>query len=238
MKKSSAFLLACALLNPAALLAANFGGKVRFTITTGKNTQDVDYKVKDGLARIDVQTKDATASVIMAPAKQEVTILMHEQKIYMVQSIAGKGVAANAGADPAGARFGKTAVTEKILGCDCTKYIATNKESTSEIWATEALGPFAGFGPGAGFLSLPGATGAGNGGSPSPAGHPAGTAAFAGQNFFPLRLITTNAKGQETFRLDAISIEEKSLPDSDFTPPADFKKIDMSTTMRGVIPAR
>jgi hypothetical protein len=94
MKKLSAFLLACALLIPATLSAAGFEGKVRFKITNEKTAQDMDYRVKNGLARIDVQSKDGTASVIMDPAKQEITILIPQQKMYWVQSLSSKGGAA------------------------------------------------------------------------------------------------------------------------------------------------
>jgi len=57
MKILSGFLLAAALVAPATVSAANFEGKVRMKITTGKTAQDLDYSVKGGLARIDMQTR-------------------------------------------------------------------------------------------------------------------------------------------------------------------------------------
>ncbi|MBC7369404.1 MAG: DUF4412 domain-containing protein [Undibacterium sp.] len=232
MIKLSSFILACALLTPAALLAADFEGKVRFKITTGKTAQDMDYSVKNGLARIDVQTKETTASVIMDPAKQEVTVLMLEQKMYMVQSIAGKdGAAANAGIDTSQTSFEKTSTTEKILGYDCTKYIAKSKDSTSEIWATEELGAFMGTGPGGGG----GFGGRRGGGSAVPQ---AWEAALAGKNFFPLRVVSQNSGGKETTRMEATAVEKKSIPDSEFAPPAGFQKFDMGAMMRGMLPGR
>jgi len=65
--------------------------------------------------------------------------------MYMVQPIAGKAAASNS-ADPSGVSFEKTGVTEKILGYDCTKYVAKTKDTTSELWVTEQLGAFMRYG--------------------------------------------------------------------------------------------
>jgi len=220
MKKTSLLLLAFALLSPGALLAANFEGKVRFKITTGKTSENMDYKVKDGLARIDVQTEEAIASIIINPAKQEVTILMAEEKMYMVQSTAGKGDA-NGNADTSPMSFEKTSTTEKILGYNCTKYLAKDKESASEIWATEELGTFMGSGPGAG-----------GGGAVGPR---AWEAAMVGKNFFPLRVVSKNLKDKETTRMEATAVEKTVLPASDFAPPAGYEKFDMGAMMPGMM---
>lgn len=233
MKKLSALVLACALLVPVATFAASFEGKVRFKITTGKNAQDLDYSIKNGLVRIDMQTKDGgSPGVILNGAKQEMTLLMPEQQMYMVQSLAGKVGAAAAGAAGNEVNLEPSGVTEKILGYDCAKYTAKTKDGTSEMWVTDQLGSFMGFGPGAGGPPM---MGAGRGGPPS-GGAQAWESALAGKNFFPLRVVTTSAKGQETTRMDAVSVEKKSLPDSDFTPPAGWQKLDMGAMMRGMMP--
>lgn len=234
MKKLSAFILACALLVPAATFAASFEGKVRFKITTGKTAQDLDYSIKDGLARIELQTKDTSAAVIINPATQEVTILMTEQKMYLVQSIAGKAGDVKS-ADPANVSFEKTGITEKILGYDCTKYVAKTKDSTSEIWATEELGAFMGMGPG---MAGGGGMGEifGGGRKASAAGPQPWEAALASKDFFPLRVISQTTKNQETMRMEATVVEKKTLPASDFAPPAGWQKFDMGAMMRGMMP--
>ena len=233
MKPLSAFLLAAALLAPAALSAANFEGKVRFKITTGKNAQDLDYSIKDGLARLDMQTKEASAAVIINPARQEVTILMAEQKMYMVQAIAGKSAAAKS-AEASDVSFEKTGVTEKIFGYDCTKYVAKTKDSTSEIWATEQLGTFMGMGPGmdgGGMAEM-----FGGGRKAASAGPQPWETALAQKDFFPLRVVSQTAKNKETMRMEATAVEKKSLPATDFIPPADWQKFDLNAMMRGMLP--
>lgn len=233
MKKLTAVLLAAALLAPAALFAANFEGKVRFKITTGKNAQDLDYSIKDGLARLDLQTNETSAAVIINPTRQEVTILMAEQKVYMVQPIAGKAAAAK-NADAPDVSFEKTTVTEKILGYDCTKYVAKTKDSTSEIWATEQLGAFIGMGPGMDGGGMAEMFGGGRK-TAAPGAQPWETA-LAQKDFFPLRVVSQTAKNKETMRMEAAAVEKKSLPATDFAPPAGWQKFDMGAMMRGLMP--
>ena len=52
-------------------------------------------------------------------------------------------------------------------------------------------------------------------------------AALAENGFFPLRTVMHNKAGKETMRMEAVSVEPQSLPDSSFVPPADFKKFEM-----------
>jgi len=234
MKKLSTLLLACALLSPVALFAASFEGKVRFKITEGKTSENMDYKVKDGLARMDMRNKDGAVSVIINPAKQQMIMLMTEEKMYMVQSTAGNA-GANETADKSQTSFEKTGTTEKILGYDCTKYIVKDKDSTTEIWATEELGAFMGTGPDSGGGGGGGMFGGRNG---SGSGGKAWEAAIAGKNFFPLRVVGKNSRGKETTRMEVTAVEKTSLPASDFAPPAGFEKFDMEAMMKSMIPGR
>ena len=53
-------------------------------------------------------------------------------------------------------------------------------------------------------------------------------------NHFPLRVVGYNAAGAEDMRMEATKIEKKTLPDTDFVPPADYKVIDMAAMMQGL----
>jgi hypothetical protein len=231
MKKLPAFLLACALLGPAAAFAASFEGKLHLKISSGNDSvQEMDYGIKQGLVRIDVQTKQAgRPAMILNSARQEVTILLPEQKMYMVQPITQHDQAAAGAAEQV--KLEKTGIKEKILGYDCEKYVAIAKDGTSEMWLTGQLGSFLGFGPG------PEGAGMMGGGRSKPASGPQSwEAALAGKDSFPLRVTTTNAKGKVTARLEVTSIEPRALPDSDFAPPAGWQKLDMGAMMRGLLP--
>jgi len=226
MKPFRALILATVLLAPLAAFAANpFEGRISFKLDGDNGPQSMTYSVKGGFSRIEIPVKGAgTPAVIMDTARKEMTILMPEQKMYMVRPIPASGASADldGNAGPVSAEdvptFEKTGVTEKILGYTCEQYTAKSKNSVTTLWVTDQLGSFTGFGPGGGS-----AGGAAQGWE----------AALAGKNFFPLRVKST---GRQKLNLEATGIEKKSLPDSDFTPPADWQKFDMGAMMRGLLP--
>jgi hypothetical protein len=246
MKKFFFCFIACALATPAALPSADFEGSVYFKINTGKGSpQDINYSAKNGLVRIDIKkTEGRSPSVILDAAKQEMIILLPEQKKYMVQAIAESRnpLSRPGSAEPT---LEKIDGTEKIIGYDCGLYVVKSKDSTTQLWLTEQLGAFVGFGTGTGSKSSAPTS------SPSPMSPPAPGGArgrasasnpnsweslVAGKNLFPLRVITINTEGQETSRLEATGVEKKSLSDSDFAPPAGWEKFDMGSMMRSMLP--
>jgi hypothetical protein len=232
MKKIPVLLLLMAVLVPAALSAASFEGKVTMKMTGPKGSpSQMNFSVKEGFTRIDIVTQGASPSVIMDQGKQQLTILMTEQKMYMIQPMPKPPETPAAGGAPdhvaggSGPDVQVTTVTENILGYDCTKLVATDKEknTTTEIWVTDQLGTFMGMGPGANPM----------GGRRGGAAAQAWAEALRGKGSFPLRVITTK-DGKETFRMEATSIEKQSLDASLFEAPADYR--DIGSMMKGLMP--
>ena len=228
MKIFLTLLLAGVLFAPAASAAPGFEGKVSFKIDSGKNdSMTMVYSIKPGLTRMDTQAgKDGSGAIIINSAKEEIVILMAEQQMYMVQPAPKPKTDAASAPAPAGS-FEKTGVTEKIAGYVAEKYLVKSKDFNGEIWLTDQLGAFLSLGeadgPGPGF-----------GGGKSPAS--GWEAALAGKDLFPLRVLSSKTKGKDAFRMEATSIEKKSVPDSDFAPPAGWQKFDMGAMMRGMVP--
>ncbi len=159
MNKIPVLLLLIAGLIPGALSAASFEGKVSMKMTGPKGTpQQMDFSLKEGFTRIDVTAGGMSPAIIMDQAKQEILILIPPQKMFMIQPMPKPPETAGTGGGPAPDQGGNvpdvqvTTSTEKILGYDCTKLVATDKEkgSTTEIWVTDQLGTFMGMGPGGG----------------------------------------------------------------------------------------
>ena len=123
MKKLLPLLLAATLLAPAVASAASFEGKVSIKITPPSGqSQQLSMSVKDTMTRMEMPASPAGAmSAIMDATKHQVTVLMHQQHMYMVQPLP-EPRAATPGSDsaPAAARtepvLEKTGTTEKI-GC-------------------------------------------------------------------------------------------------------------------------
>lgn len=212
-----------ALLAPLALHAADFEGTVTMKMAGPRGTpNEMMFSLAKGHSRIDMKTREAgTPAMIFDHAKQEMLILMPEQRMYMVQPMTKAGDMSggpNRGED---ASIEKTNETEKILGYDCVKYIAKSKEGVTEIWVTDELGTFMGLGGGnpmGGRSMMPDAW----------------ANALRGQQVFPLRVVTKNPGGKESFRMEATAVNKTSLPESTFTAPTDYQKFDMQSMMRGM----
>lgn len=197
------------------------------SVTGDRGPMPLTFSLKSGLSRVDVQGPEGhSASMIMNQAKQEMTILMPQQKMYMVRPMPkpGETPQESGRAEPT---IEKTGEHEKILGYDATKYVSKSPEGTTEVWITDQLGTFMGLGggPGGGPGGRPGR----NGG-----GRQAWEQAFVGKDAFPLRVISTSTAGKQRFHLEVTAIDKGSLPDSLFTPPSDYQLFDMGNMMRGM----
>ncbi|HEX2854713.1 MAG TPA: DUF4412 domain-containing protein [Opitutaceae bacterium] len=218
MKHLTRFLLSAALLLPVALSAASFEGKVAMTMTMPKaDPIPMTLSVKEGFSRTDTTMgKGVSASMIMDQAKQQIIILMPEQKMYMVQPMPKPEDFSEGKDAKSEVSFEKTGDTDKILGYSCTKYLVKYKDGHSEIWATDQLGTYLG-------------TGGGGVGAQRSKNSPsyAWEKALIGKAFFPLRTIVYGKDGKEAVRTEATSVTKQSLPGSLFAAPADFQKFEM-----------
>ncbi len=229
MKKLLVLSLACALLAPAALSAADFEGTVSMKMSGREAAAKgggavMNFSLKGGLTRMDMDAQGMSVGVIMDPAKQQMTMLMVQQHMYMIRPMATPEAPAGTSAGKAPEMtLEKTSTTEKILGYECVKYVAKDdKGKSTELWLTDQLGSFMGFGSGGGPMGRRG------GGGPMPQGW---EQLLQGKSLFPMRVVSLDA-GQEVGRMEVTAVEKKSMPDSLFTVPADWQ--DMSAMMRGM----
>jgi len=211
--------LGALLIAPALFAADAFVGKISLAMTDAKGkTTVLNNSMKGTSTRIDVE--GMPGGMIMDFAKREMIMLMNSDKMYMVMPIkdAPNQNPAKAAADPEVVVTGKT---ETILGYLCKQVMVTEGKKTTEVWIAEGLGVFGG-------LGAPG----GGGGM---FGHKKGNAetaakweqALKGKSGFPLRVITRDAAGKESFKMEATKIEKGGVTDADFAPPANFEKFEM-----------
>lgn len=228
MKQFLRLLLAGALLVPAALCAATFEGKVSFKISSGRGQpQELTYNIKGDKIRMQIPGQRGSGGMIMDTSKKEMTMLMDDQKMYMTMAMpdVAKQAAEKKAAD---VKLEKTAETEKILGYTATKYISTYEDTKTDLWLAEGLGTFMGY-------NNNNPMGGRRGGNAST---PAWEQALAGKELFPLRVVGHDKGGKENFRMEVTAIDKQTLPDSLFTPPADYQKFDMGGMMKGMMPGR
>lgn len=200
-----------------------FEGKVSLAINAKGHAQNLDYSMKGQALRIDMTAEGQSFASIMDLAKQEMLVVMPEQKMYMILPIKKPIEKAMAEHPQGDQNVEKTGRTDTILGYKCDEYVSTDKDGTkTEVWVAEGLGSFMGLGNGGG--NPMGGMFGGGGKKPAPSGW---EEKFKGKAGFPLRVVSRNAKGAETFRMEATKIEPGSLPASLFQPPAGYQKFQM-----------
>lgn len=225
MKKFLPIIFAAALAVPLALSAAPFEGKVNMKMTGPKGEPvSIDYSLKTGKVRMDMMVEGNATSMIMDLNKNEMTMLIPGQPMYMTMPIPDE--TPRAGDKPDEVTLEKTGEKQKILGYTAEKYISKSNNTTTELWLTDQLGSFIGFsGPG------PMSGGRRKGGN---SGSQAWEKALKGKELFPLRAVGKSADGKETFQLEVTAVEKQSMADTVFAPPAGYQKFDMGGMMKSM----
>jgi len=200
--------------------AAAFEGKISLAITADKKgkTQNLDYSIKGQKLRMDMNAEGNQVATIMDMGKLEMTMLMPEQKMYMVHPIKKPVEAAAEKASQSTAEIEVTGKTEVILGYTCNQVLIKDKGTVTEAWLAEGLTAFQGLGGGPGGGMFGGKKGA---------NAAKWEEALKGKGGFPLRVISRDAKGKDTFKMEATKIEPGSLPDSLFVPPEGYQQFQM-----------
>ena len=221
MKLLSRFLAVGALLTAAQSFAAGaFEGKISLAVTAERGrTMNMDYSLKGQKVRMDMSAEGNLVSSILDSSKMEMLMLMPDQQMYMVMPMNQKVEQAmeKAGVDTADVEV--TGKTESILGYKCNQILVKDKGLVTEMWVAEGLGAFMGLAGG-----NPMGGGMMGGGKPASAKW---EAALKGKGGFPLRVITRDAKGKVSFKMEATKIQPGALPDSQFTAPAGYQKFSM-----------
>ena len=206
------------------LSAQTFEGKIRLKITGqdmpskrsgGDSPMFITQFLKGGLMRMEMEMDGGKVmgAQIIDPVKREMTMMMPEQKMYMVMKMPAGQPTATSAAPQSDVDFVRTGVTEKILGYKCEKIIIKHKNGEAEVWGAEGLGTYKSMSAG------------------GPMGRRAPKSAWEGvlaeHGFFPLRMISRDKSGKEQMRMEVVSVDKQSLPDSMFAPPADYEKFAM-----------
>ena len=227
MKLLSRLLAVGALLTAVQTFAADaFEGKVSLAITADKGkAMTMDYSIKGQKLRTDMNAEGRQMASIMDLAKLEMLMLMPEQNMYMVMPIKKPVEQAMNKAGEGSADIEVTGKTETILGYKCSQILVKDKGSVTEMWVADGLGAFMGLGGGGPMGGGGGMFGGGRRGGGANAAK--WEEALKGKGGFPLRVISHDAAGKQSFKMEATKIEPGSLPDSLFVPPAGYQKFDM-----------
>ena len=199
--------------------AESFEGRVHMDVTTTKKKEKMgmDYSMKDGKLRMDLQAPESSGhrgggmgGMIFDMQAKEMIILMdmNGRKMFMRRPIPQPTAEQTAQAHEGGHKMSPpeaTGRTEMIAGYLATEYRMTSeKGEVIELWLAKGLGP---------FMSFSGGNPMGGRSAP-----PAGWENFARDgNAFPMRVVTHGKGGDETMRMEVTSVDKTPLSDSLFS---------------------
>jgi len=224
----------------AAAAAPDFEGRIDMKVTmpgssAGANSLMTMY-VKQPKARIEMkgsieatdgknktQSQDFSAIMITNAETREFLLLMPDSKMYMVMkdqsATTSASPAPSANNDPTYKRTGRT---DTILGRRVEEYAGADSGGYTEMWLATGLGAFR-------MATAPNAK-----------TQPKGWEKFLiDNNLFPLKATTYKKKGDTNMisQLEVLKIDAATQPDSLFDPPSDYKRMDLSGMMGGMMNA-
>jgi hypothetical protein len=203
------------LLAQSAFSQKSFEGVIKYKVVDSGKTSYVKYYSVPKKVRIEVEDpkKDDEAVVIFNSRKDELTIILKSEKtaisLPMIKDDSKKN-----DDEKKEKKFNikRTKDTKTIFGYNATKYIGTGKGDEIEIWVTDDIKPFVGFG---------GTT-----------GDKLEIQDIAGLEIsgFPLEFYNIT-KGSS---IVVTSIEQKSLDESLFKAPSNYKQYNYKTFLKGL----
>jgi hypothetical protein len=223
MTRSILSTAALAMVMAAPAAAQQFEGVVTMTVQGGR-TGEMVQMYKDGKVRMEMQGPEGQGgAMLMEPGKNEVTMLMPSEKMYMVMDPSAMGGRNAMARDTTPPKVTKVGTSETIAGRSCDNYLVGQAQD-HEVCVAKGLGFFGGMGRGMGRGRGPA------GGMPDLASSEL-KAEFK-DGFFPLKITRIDGEKRAVV-LEVTKIEEKPLPSSLFEVPEGYTKMDMPMGMPG-----
>lgn len=184
--------------------AGSFEGEVDYHITAKDTTMEVRDFIKGKKLKMDSVAKGHESSMIMDMNTHQMMTVMPQQKMYMTMAMPEGDKTKK----PMEGKFYKSGKTQVILGKTCEEWIYEGKNGQGSVWCAAGMGNFMAMGK-------PG----------SSANYWADVVKAKG--LFPLKVVYKDKTGNVAMTMEATKIEEKSLDEFLFEPPAGYKKLDM-----------
>jgi hypothetical protein len=209
-----------------------FEGIVAYKMTGKGGGAEMTQMYKGMKSRTEMSSGGQSQAVIMDMGTGVMTILMPQQKMYMVMDMrkAGQGLAglpfgrgkkdtgAGAGAPRAMPKVTATGRKETIAGHECEYYVMGDKGET-EVCSAKGLGMFMmGQSPMGGGMQSMAALAA--------VATNSDAAKLFADGFFPLKMAHVQG-GKKEVVMEATRVEKKTLDASLFVPPPDYKEMKM-----------
>jgi len=211
---------------------AGFEGIVAFKMMGKGQGAEMTQMYKGTKNRTEISGGGPNTAMIMDMTTGVMTVLMPQQKMYMVmdmrkagQALAGmpfgkgkKDTGVGAGVPSALASIKATGRKETIAGHECEYYVMGEK-GEAEVCSAKGLGMFM-------MGQSPMGGGMGSMAALAALGTNSDAVKLFADGFFPLKMVNTE-HGKREVVMEATRVEKKSLDASLFVPPPDYKEMKM-----------
>lgn len=202
----------------ATLAASAFEGWIHFALKTGRDPEQLlSYAAKGTSIRLEPKSEEAGGTALLIDTRERTMFLLMPAQRVFVRLPLKPGLAPSTATPPPPRESSPeaTGIAERFLDYSCLRYVLVHGDSTTESWVTTELGGLAALG------ASPLAALLGGGGALS--------ALERTDAAFPLKVVTRDSRGRETFRFEALQIEPGPLPDELFAVPAGFRPLTLPT---------
>jgi hypothetical protein len=225
-------LVASSFVAPVLAQPAGFEGIVAFKMGSKGGGAEMTQMYKGMKNRTEISGRGENTAMIMDMTTGVMTVLMPQQKMYMVMDMKKAGQAAagmpfgkgrkdtgvGAGVPTAMASIKATGRKETIAGHECEYYVMGEK-GEAEVCSAKGLGMFMmGQSPMGGAMGGMAALAA--------LGTNSDAVKLFTDGFFPLKMVNTEG-GKKEVVMEATRVEKKTLDASLFVPPPDYKEMKM-----------
>lgn len=227
MKKTLRFIVfltavSLGLCAPQLSFAANFEGKVKMKIQSGKGDPNIiNYSMKGQRLRMEIPSGKETMVGLLDWEKREMSMLMPGQTMYMVIELKDVPMIENeVKKTQDSTTLEKTSETATIVGREATKYIAKDGKTVTELWLASGIGS---------WFNMSG------GGNPmKPKKLSDWEREIIAKQLFPLRMVTFDKKGRPEVTTEVVELTPQKLDDSMFLPPAGYTRFSMGGLLKGL----
>jgi hypothetical protein len=203
MRRLFALAIVLGALAPALAAAQSFEGVVTAKIhaDAGREPMEMHYMLRQGVLRMEMGRGEAGSVVIADSAKKTSYLLMPSRRMYMAMPVTAGP------AEQKSPEIVRTGRKEKIAGHECEHWLVKDPSGDLDACVATGLGTFS--------------TAASMGRESAWSG------ALREQQGFPLKV----ARASGPTIMEVTKIESKRLDAALFTPPADYKKMEMPAGM-------
>ncbi len=197
----------------------DFEGKVTMKMQGEDNEpHTINYYVKENKIRFEADNQGQQGTMIWDGKNNKMTVIVPQQKMYMelpmnnmLKKETEMGTENNQPSHKINGDFEKTDETKEINGYKTEKWTYKDNSGITEAWMTKDLGAFI-------FFNNPMARSS---------NQPTWQKEIENAGYFPMMVIHKDENGNITSKMEVTSVEKKSLDNSMFEAPSDYKKMNM-----------